>query len=206
MRTAAVIAAVAISLLAATAAPVGASRGGLLQAGVHCGAERWAVKTLSDPAASSVNFHAHATAVDALRAMTVAPAAFGTPRRPPVETTTYRVHATLIEARLEADKDIHLVIADPSNASHTMIVELPNPVCDGVTSSIKKAQIATARNTYVKTCGLPPAYPSPFQKLHGTATITGVGFVDVKHSSPQEGVGPHNVELHPVTKITSLTC
>jgi hypothetical protein len=206
MRAVAVMAAAAISLLAATAAPVGSSTGGLVHTGVHCGSERWAVKTLSDPAASSVNFQATATTVDALRAKMVAPTAFGTPRRPPVETTTYRVHARLVEARLEADKDIHLVIADPSNAAHTMIVELPNPVCDGVTSSIKKAQITAARTAFITKCGLPPAYPTPFRQLHGTATITGVGFIDVAHSSPQEGVGPHNLELHPVLSISNLTC
>jgi hypothetical protein len=201
-----VIAAAAISLVAAFATPADCSPGQITRPGVHCGSERWAIKTLSDPAASGVNFRPTATSVDTLRAMTVTPTAFGTPRRAPLETTTYRVHATLIEARLEGDKDIHLVIADPSDASHKMIVELANPTCDGVTSSIKKAQITRARNAYVKKCGLPPAYPAPFQQLHGSATITGVGFIDVKHTPPQEGVGPHDVELHPALSITALTC
>jgi hypothetical protein len=179
---------------------------GLASSPMTCGVERWAVKTLSDPAAASVNFHAIATTIDALRARAVPSSNFGTPRTPPVETHTYRVTATLIEARLEADHDIHLVIAQPGHRTHRMIVELPDSTCPGVTSSIRRARIAKARAAFVKACGMPAAFPKPFLKLHGTATITGVGFVDVEHSRPQAGVAPNDIELHPVIGFKTTGC
>jgi hypothetical protein len=171
-----------------------------------CGAERWAVKTLSDSAASSINFNAKSTTVDALRGKSVGPTHFSTPRTPPVETTVYRVHASLVDARLEADHDIHLVIAQPGAPTHKMIVELPDPTCPGVTSSIKKTQIAKARAAFVAKCGMPAAYPAPFKHLSGSAIIIGVGFVDVVHSTPQNGVAPNDIELHPVLSFTHATC
>jgi hypothetical protein len=41
-------------------------------------------------------------------------------------------------------------------------------------------------------------------KLH--ATITGVGFWDLKHGNPQLGRAPNDLELHPVLKLTQATC
>jgi hypothetical protein len=41
-------------------------------------------------------------------------------------------------------------------------------------------------------------------KLH--ATITGVGFWDLKHGNPQLGRTPNDLELHPVLKLTQATC
>jgi len=38
------------------------------------------------------------------------------------------------------------------------------------------------------------------------AIITGAGFVDVVHSTPQNGVAPNDIELHPVLSFTHATC
>lgn len=149
---------------------------------------------------------AKTSSVDRLRATNVTPAQFSTPRTSPVETTVYRVHATMVEARLEKDHDIHLVIAQPGAPTHTMIVELPDATCAGVTSSIKKSQIAAARAAFIAKCGMPAAYPAPFKQLSGSATITGVGFIDVVHSTPQNGVAPNDIELHPVLSFTATIC
>lgn len=94
-------------------------------AAVSCGVERWAVKTLSDPNAARVNFRARHTTVTALRRLHPPPRLPNT-RIAPVEFRTYRVTALLVEAKPEKDRDIHLVIADPSHRTRTMIVELPD--------------------------------------------------------------------------------
>jgi hypothetical protein len=44
------------------------------------------------------------------------------------------------------------------------------------------------------------------QRLSGIATIEGVGFFDLPHSTPQVGVSPNNIELHPLLKFTSSDC
>src|SRR5438093_3070515 len=94
---------------------------------VACGAERWGVKTLTDPLARKVNLTAKATTVSALRRL---PVPLLSPRRARgVEMRTFQVRATLVEMKLEDDSDIHLVIADPRNTGRTMIVELPDPGC-----------------------------------------------------------------------------
>lgn len=52
-----------------------------------------------------------------------------------METTAYRINALLLGAKIEADQDIHLVVADPKHPTETMIVELPNaPSCRAGTS------------------------------------------------------------------------
>ncbi len=67
--------------------------------GVPCGVERWAVKTLSDPDALSVDLVPVDTTVAALGALpapTVRPST-----RLPEERHTWRVTAILTEARVE---------------------------------------------------------------------------------------------------------
>jgi hypothetical protein len=51
-----------------------------------------------------------------------------------------------------------------------------------------------------------PGPSSDFADLKGTATVTGVGFFDVKHSTPQTGVAPNNIELHPVLRLSGASC
>jgi hypothetical protein len=103
---------------------------------------------------------------------------------------------------LETDQDIHLVIADPADATHTMIVEFPDPACQGVVEGRQQAQVAAARTAFVAACG--PTAAGGFRMLSGTATITGVGFFDVLHG--QSGVAPNGVELHPVLRVEQVTC
>ena len=92
-----------------------------------CGVERWEVKTLTDPGARLVNFHAKATAVSALRRLR--PPATLRARNPGVERRTYRVRARLVEFKIEEDSDVHLVIADPRYPARSMIVEFPATAC-----------------------------------------------------------------------------
>jgi hypothetical protein len=175
-------------------------------ASITCGVERWPVKTLSDPKVGDVNFTPHDTSVGQLRNKPDPHTKSSTPRIDGVETTTYRVKARLIEFKREDDKDIHLVISVPSAPSKTMIVEFPDTTCNGASSSPKKAQMASARSSLTSACGEAPGPSSDFRQLQGTATVTGVGFFDVKHGTPQTGVAPNNIELHPVLKFSAASC
>lgn len=161
-----------------------------------CGVERWPIKTMSDAGASTVSLTAHATTIAALRART-APTTLGATRIGPVELTTYRIHARLVEFKIEADSDVHLVVADPSTGG-TMIVEFPSPSCLAVPPAGVKQKITAARSALIHACGQPST--SHFTHITGTATITGVGFWDFKHG--QTGVAPNAIELHPVLKFT----
>src|SRR4051794_28915257 len=173
---------------------------------VKCGEERWPVKTLSDPRVGDVNFTPHDTSIGRLRNKSDPHTKPSTPRLDGVETTTYQVKARLIEFKREDDKDIHLVISVPSSSSKTMIVEFPDTTCNGASSSPKKSQMASARSALIKACGSVPGPSSDFADLKGTATVTGVGFFDVKHGTPQTGVAPNNIELHPVLNLTNADC
>ena len=153
-----------------------------------------------------MNFTPHDTSVGRLRNKPDPHTKSSTPRIDGVETTTYRVKARLIEFKREDDHDIHLVISVPSAKSKTMIVEFPDTSCNGASSSPKKSQMASARSALTKSCGQAPGPSSDFKNLQGTATVTGVGFFDVKHGTPQTGVAPNNIELHPVLRFSNSSC
>jgi hypothetical protein len=74
-------------------------------AGVACGVERWPVKILADPMASQVKLTPHPSSVRALRRLRVPPSLPQRARNRPVETSTYRVRARLVESRPEDDSD-----------------------------------------------------------------------------------------------------
>jgi hypothetical protein len=189
----------AVGLIAAVPAAVSdaAPHG---RAAAACGVERWSVKTLTDPAASKVNLHPRATTVDALRSMPAPRVSSHTPRLAQ-ERRTYRVHASLVEMKLEADSDVHLVIADPSDR-RTMIVEFPSSACTHGANSTLRRRMSTARRALIVACGQPSA--ASFRHLSGSATITGVGFFDVLHG--QTGVAPNGIELHPVLSFARARC
>src|SRR6266480_423178 len=92
-----------------------------------CGVWRWPVKTLSDPDRTRVNFTPVGTSVAEFRTRSRPGIPFGThtPRYGSVEFHTWRVKARPIQAKLEDDNDIHLVISVPTARAKTMIVEFP---------------------------------------------------------------------------------
>jgi hypothetical protein len=172
------------------------------RAATTCGVERWSVKTLSDGAAAGVNLHPRASSVRSLRALPAPHVGRDTPRMSGPEHTSYRLRARLIEMKLEDDSDIHVVIADPSNPRRTMIVELPASACTSSAASTARRRMSAARRGLIRACGAASA--SSFRRLHGVATLTGVGFFDVRHG--QTGVAPNGIELHPVLSFTASGC
>jgi hypothetical protein len=159
-----------------------------------CGVERWKVKTLSDKRRYWVHLRdAHRTTVRALRRKTPpSPTGHDTPRRRGVETTVYRIHARLVEMKLEEDSDIHLVIKRLHRPG-MMIVEFPHHACISQHARARRRMIR-ARRRLVARFGRPSS--SRWTELSGPATITGVGFFDINHG--QTGVAPNAIELHPV--------
>jgi hypothetical protein len=215
--TAVAFVAIAAAVVARAATSSQGVRPNGLSAANHCpGSERWAIKTLTDPDADSVDFaHPDTTRVAILAAQDPAPVHItsSTPRLP-LEKVVYRVTVRLVKAKIEesgdkGDEDIHLVIADPTPhgepLGQTMIAEFPKPGCAPESHSIKAPQMAKARAAFVAACGTPPLGKPVTYPPTATATITGVGFFDLKHGTPQLGRAPHDRELHPVLKFVIKT-
>ncbi|MEZ0064511.1 hypothetical protein ABIA32_000499 [Streptacidiphilus sp. MAP12-20] len=159
-----------------------------------CGVERWAVKTGTDADVGLINLNSTTpttiAALDALTAPSSLPAAN---RVQPTETTVFRLNATLVEYKLEADSDYHLVLNDGSG--HTMIAEIPDPACVGSGSPLLSA-ITSARSAFDATY----SPTGSFQTANVPITLTGVGFFDFLHG--QTGVAPNGIELHAVLGVT----
>jgi hypothetical protein len=158
----------------------------------HCGTERWAVKTGTDPDARLIDLGSVTPAtVASLDSLPPPPGLPQDSRIQMTETTVFRVRATLTRFKQEADSDYHLVLSD---AGHTMIAEIPDPSCVGAGSPLLGG-IERARSQF-------DARYSPdgsFQAAGVTVTVTGAGFLDFLHG--QAGAAPNGIELHPVLGI-----
>jgi hypothetical protein len=166
---------------------------------LHCGAERWLVKTLSDAEFGKVNFQPVPATITQLISIPQPADLPSDHRIAPVELTTYVVRARLLDYKREQDDDFHLVIAEPSDRSKTMIAEIPAPGC-----SQAQALLAPPRREFVDLFGRVSlswswSEPSPTSDL---IEISGVGFFDFEHG--QNGVAPNAIELHPVIAIRRL--
>jgi hypothetical protein len=173
------------------AVPVDAARGG-------CGAWRWSVKTLTDPAAGRVNFTPITSTVEKLRALPAPVHLALSTARLPGERRTYRVRASLVEVKEEADSDFHVVLQGSSGV--TMIAEMPDPACAAASSRV--AALQKVRRAFVQRFGQPDT--QRFRPIPGRpmAEVTGVLFFDEIHG--QAGVARNGVELHPVLDILFL--
>ena len=159
---------------------------------VGCGAERWDVKTLTDPSATKVNMTPQPSTIAALTAI---PAPANPPSRVyPEEFTTYQLEGSITLAKRELDSDIHMVLADGANPPNHMIIEAPCPSC--AVNSVVADQIAVVRQAVEQQFPTAAAggreTPSPAVPV----IVTGVGFFDRLHG--QDGVAPNGIELHPV--------
>jgi hypothetical protein len=195
----------------------GSGAGRASAASLDCkGDERWQIKTLTNAQAGDVNTTATTTTVEALRQNDTRPEKVSSKvnRIAPLEFRRLRIHATLRKAIREDDGDLHVVIADPAHDAEadpeqTLIIEFPDASCEPQKSSSYATQMASAREAFVALVTRCTGYAGNFGslrqfKLH--ATVTGVGFWDVKHGTPQLGHAPNDLELHPVLKVTQATC
>lgn len=153
--------------------------------------KRWKIKTLTDDTRSRVVPSPVETSVAALRAL---PRPAGPlpedARLSPAETTIYRVHARLIAVHWQLDRDLHLVIADPSAPDQTMVVEIPDPEearGSGFEERLRRARSAVRTGARDKP---PGGWP---------VVVTGIGFFDFTHFQP--GAAASGFELHPVLDV-----
>ena len=159
--------------------------------GHSCGVERWFVKTGTDPEAAQVDTaNVHDSTVAEMTA--IAAPHSPTTRVAPVETTVYRLHATITAYRTEKDSDVHLVLSD--DAGRTMIAEIPSSGCMGSSPFVEA--VRQTRSTF--DARFPES--TSFRVVNTVATLTGVGFFDFKHG--QRGVAPNAIELHPLLSIS----
>ncbi|HEV2345901.1 MAG TPA: hypothetical protein VGS97_17515 [Actinocrinis sp.] len=158
-----------------------------------CGVERWSVKTGTDADSGLINLNMTTnTTIAALGALSAPGSLPSNNRVQPTETTVFRVSATLVEFKMEADSDYHLVLSD--GAGHTMIAEIPDPACVGSTSPLTSSVIKARGEFDAKY-----AVTTSFKTVNVPVTVTGVGFFDFLHG--QTGVAPNGIELHSVLDV-----
>jgi len=158
-----------------------------------------------DAGAASVNRTPQSITVDALRALPV-PAGYdkyNDATRYAPERQIYTVQAQVLGWKVEADRDYHIVIAQPGSPTHTMIVESIDPGCPLAKQSVFAPAFASVRAAFAS-CHIAPtprfnkcAIPVPVE-------IQGPAFFDPIHG--QTGVAPNGIEIHPVLAIRSLAC
>ena len=95
-----------------------------------CGYDRWPVKVLRDRDAKRVNRDTVQTTIRELNAIPIPEIPYPRDARiAPHELTIYRLSGVVEAIRVEDDRDWHLILSDPEDSSHTMIVEIPDPQC-----------------------------------------------------------------------------
>jgi hypothetical protein len=168
--------------------------------GVHCGTERWRIKTIFDNDAKQINFMPRHTTVSELAAMR-APEVLSDDRNA-AEKQVYSVEAVLLGWKQEiaehGDHDFHLVLADPNDVTRTMIAEVPSVECQGACSSSQAQHFAEVRQILTAQLSEPEAHFRRFPHAW-VVRVEGVGFFDVFHQ--QIGVAENCMELHPLLKV-----
>jgi hypothetical protein len=168
--------------------------------GVHCGTERWRIKTIFDNDAKSINFTPRHASISELVALH-APAVLSD-ERSDAEKQVYSVEAVLLgwkqEIGAHGDRDFHLVLADPNDLSHTMIAEVPSGECQGACSSPQGQRFVEVRQVLTAQLSEPEAHFRRFTPAW-VVRVEGVGFFDIFHG--QIGVAENCMELHPLLKV-----
>lgn len=171
-------------------------RGDVPAAGLACGVERWAVKTLSDAAASSVDVsRVRMTTIKALNELPTRCSGLPNTRAFAEEFALYEVVGRIIFVRNEDDRDYHVAVADPSDSSYTIVTEVADPACSGAINSPHREAISTTRASFLNIL----AGRSPSALVGTTVRLRGVGFYDFNHG--QIGRSRNCLELHPLVSF-----
>ncbi|MDR3609700.1 MAG: hypothetical protein P4L27_04005 [Ignavibacteriaceae bacterium] len=162
-----------------------------------CGVERWAVKTCIDADTVNINFNNIVPSSIAYQRSLVHPTLpSDNTTRLAVEDTVYQITCQLVEYKYETDQDYHVVIKTIGSASETMVSEIPDPTCAGISNTSRYQELIALRtwfsNRYSPT--------SIFKSVGDTVTLTGVGFFDFAHG--QTGAAPNQREIHPILTMS----
>lgn len=186
-----------IAIVLLTYAASFTASGLLMDTGKKCGGtDRWGVKVLSDKAANQINFSKpRVISIVALQAIETESYSMG--RHSPrceVEKQVFTIKNVKISKIIkEEDDDLHLVLQD--SEGHTLIAEIPYCECDSAMASGVSKNYKETRNTVL-------AYKNKLAKQR--FNVTGVAFIDLPHATPQKGVSPNNIEIHPVLNIEPI--
>src|SRR4030095_6538379 len=156
------------------------------------GEERWEVKVVIDDIAEEINSHVKVTTIEELNSIKTDTIKIkASTLRQDIEKQVYKIKDCFItHAIKENDNDIHLVIED-GKGNH-MIAEIPDSKCSDAKKSDYIKDYRKARKTFLK-------YQKTFD--HYRFDITGVLFIDKKHSKPPTGNADNCIELHPVIEL-----
>ena len=180
--------------------------------------ERWPVKVGADADASQVNATPVAMKVAALRQAPIPEGInptgnvkpfYRTHRAGDLEKKVVTIDADLLRVHPESDGDYHIVIVDHGTPdTNSMIAEIPNPEfvpnhsAQWGTSPFF-AKIKATRD-YFSTQVMPLVHRvRNRERVH--VKITGVVMFDFIHPTPQDGVAPNAIELHPVLDVRLAT-
>jgi hypothetical protein len=195
---------------------------------IHCGVERWAVKTGTDGDVTKIDLsHPKKVTVSDLQALHNGQSfskkeleSHPADRDDPAETQVFSLEATVIAYKVEAgahgDSDYHIVLQDDSCAGGktncTVVAEIPNPPCvarsshEGANRKYVRQHIQSARTAFnnfvAKDKPTSLDITKKFRVTSRKVRVVGVGFFDFDHK--QRGHAPNVVELHPVLSITFL--
>jgi hypothetical protein len=171
--------------------------------GVHCGTERWQVKTLTDSTVGNIDPTEVVKTVNWVRTRTPPGSLPNTRRLIGVETMTLKITGVVLFFKKEAnDNDFHVVIAQANNHAKTMIIEFPDAQCDHVCSSGFLQQMQQARAAFIARFGQPTtSFQSPDHPVR--VEVIGIGFFDRMHGQRGRAT-PSGIEMHPVLKFTAL--
>ena len=160
------------------------------------GEERWEQKVLIDEKTGDINTTLSFTTIKDMNDISTSNLEIKkNTERQDIEKQVYTIKDCFItHAIREDDNDIHIVIED--GQKHTMIAEIPDTKCKDAKSSEFVDDFRNARKNFLK-------YQNVYN--HYKFDITGVLFVDKKHSKPPTGNGKNNVELHPVIDLKATT-
>ena len=165
-----------------------------------CGVERWYVKTCIDADTVNVNFNNIVPSSIAYQRSLVHPTLpSDNTTRLAVEDTVYSITCQLVEYKYESDQDYHVVIKTIGSASETMVAEIADPTCAGISNTSRFQQMTALRiwftNRYHPT--------GSFAFTSDTVVLTGVGFFDFAHG--QTGAAPNQREIHPILSMSLYT-
>ena len=160
-----------------------------------CGEERWTIKTLSDPDTTLINFDTITqTTIEEQISLPKPLKVKGA--RTMTETTQYQLTAYITGYKLEADRDIHIVISDEDN--NEMVIEIVDPECESVKETSRYQQLTDLRIWFFDNIGRPvPRFKTLAQPIE--VIVTGIGYYDFIHG--QRGMDKNGREIHPVLKM-----
>jgi hypothetical protein len=165
--------------------------------GLACGVERWFVKTLADQDASAIALsEVNPISIHDLNALP-SHCDGGPDRRIfPEEFRLYEIVGRVIYVAHEDDRDYHIVLEDPTDATSSVVTELADTRCAGASISPHLAALRSVEGMLASVLGGNP----PASLFGMTLRVQGVGFYDFDHS--QRGRSKNCIELHPITSLS----